>query len=412
MSGQRSIAWGGAGGDGAGTTVPAAEGLPVLNVKFYAAAGDGVTDDTVAIQKALADARTAGGAIVYFPLGTYLVSAPLVVYGSVRCQGSGRYVSVVKLKSGANCDVFQTPDDGVQRYWAEWLDLGIDGNAAGQTNASTALINLRGMNEARIQGCRLLNARAGGTDGGAIRVGQATGGMFNTVPQIVNNLIRGDVANSQGHGIALVAGSSDVMAIGNDIGFHSLGAGILVSGHPGGELIANQSWQNLHGYQVFASNRTRLVGNLSDLAKRYGFIAQQSSDLQFVSCQARESSQQTTQTYDGFFIEGTGGGPTANDIIVSGCRAFGAQTRVGLSFNQQINRAHIIGCNWSGNAVAETIFGTAVTNVAQDGVLTGTTAARPTTGNFAGRLYFDTTLGKPVFFKTGSTWVDATGATV
>ncbi len=41
----------------------------------------------------------------------------------------------------------------------------------------------------------------------------------------------------------------------------------------------------------------------------------------------------------------------------------------------------------------------------------GTTAQRPTAGLWVGREYFDTTLGKPVWYD-GSGWVDATGATV
>ncbi len=41
----------------------------------------------------------------------------------------------------------------------------------------------------------------------------------------------------------------------------------------------------------------------------------------------------------------------------------------------------------------------------------GTTAQRPTKGLYTGTRYFDTTLGKPIFYKT-SGWVDATGASV
>ena len=40
----------------------------------------------------------------------------------------------------------------------------------------------------------------------------------------------------------------------------------------------------------------------------------------------------------------------------------------------------------------------------------GTTADRPTKGLFAGRTYFDTTLGQPIWYD-GSGWVDATGTT-
>lgn len=41
---------------------------------------------------------------------------------------------------------------------------------------------------------------------------------------------------------------------------------------------------------------------------------------------------------------------------------------------------------------------------------TGTTAQRPNPAPFVGFMYFDTTLGKPVWAKTLTSWVDATGA--
>jgi len=41
----------------------------------------------------------------------------------------------------------------------------------------------------------------------------------------------------------------------------------------------------------------------------------------------------------------------------------------------------------------------------------GTTANRPTKGLYTGKPYFDTTLGKPIWYKTAG-WVDATGAGV
>lgn len=47
----------------------------VVNVKAYGAKGDGVTDDTTAIQNALDDAHKRGFASIRFPSGTYLVTA-------------------------------------------------------------------------------------------------------------------------------------------------------------------------------------------------------------------------------------------------------------------------------------------------------------------------------------------------
>jgi hypothetical protein len=49
------------------------------NVKNYGALGDGVTDDTTAIQSAITAAVASVGGIVYFPPATYQVSTPLSI---------------------------------------------------------------------------------------------------------------------------------------------------------------------------------------------------------------------------------------------------------------------------------------------------------------------------------------------
>ena len=61
-----------------------------VSVKDFGAKGDGATDDTTAIQNAMAYASTTenGAATVYFPSGTYEVSAPIVVNSSVQLDPS------------------------------------------------------------------------------------------------------------------------------------------------------------------------------------------------------------------------------------------------------------------------------------------------------------------------------------
>ncbi|KDR79424.1 hypothetical protein GALMADRAFT_223633 [Galerina marginata CBS 339.88] len=70
------------------------------NVKTYGAVGDGVTDDTAAINAAItAQGRCGGGschsstltpAVVYFPKGTYLVSSPIIPYYYTQLIGDAK----------------------------------------------------------------------------------------------------------------------------------------------------------------------------------------------------------------------------------------------------------------------------------------------------------------------------------
>ena len=74
-----------------GTLAPATltdKGGQVFNVKAYGAAGDGVTDDTAAIQTAINSAQSVNGT-VFFPAGTYFHTTELSVSASIRLTGSG-----------------------------------------------------------------------------------------------------------------------------------------------------------------------------------------------------------------------------------------------------------------------------------------------------------------------------------
>lgn len=59
------------------------------SVKTFGATGDGVTDDTAAIQAALDHMDSVGGGTLYFPEGTYLISSYLTVHPMTIIRGAG-----------------------------------------------------------------------------------------------------------------------------------------------------------------------------------------------------------------------------------------------------------------------------------------------------------------------------------
>ena len=63
----------------------------VVSVKDFGAVGDGVTDDTAAIQAAITAVGTSGGGTVYFPAGQYNITSGLTIaYSFVQLKGDGR----------------------------------------------------------------------------------------------------------------------------------------------------------------------------------------------------------------------------------------------------------------------------------------------------------------------------------
>ena len=109
----------------------------IFNVQNFGAKGDGITDDTAAIQNAIDAAAGAGGGQVYMPTGTYIVSGGeepsdgcLMLKTNVYLYGDGMGDTTVKLADGSDTKI-----TGIIRsaYGEETHDFGvsnltIDGN--------------------------------------------------------------------------------------------------------------------------------------------------------------------------------------------------------------------------------------------------------------------------------------------
>lgn len=88
-------------------------GVGVYNALNYGAVGNGVTDDTTAIQAALSAAGTAGNGTVLLAPGQSLITTTLVVPSNTFLQGYG-YASVLKAASGlGNTAIIKTATGAV-----------------------------------------------------------------------------------------------------------------------------------------------------------------------------------------------------------------------------------------------------------------------------------------------------------
>jgi len=179
----------------------------VLNVKDYGAVGDGVTDDTTAINAA-SDASSEGD-VVYFPQGSYLVSAPIRVHPHVTYEGtnwSSRTteggITYIKQANNTNAvavfaSVGYLDDDTTSRGGVIIRNLFIDGNRANNTSTHGILL----MNWAsRVEHCHIRWCPGSGivfTDQNS-----AAGSVTNT--QVANRIQFNKIDHCDGSGIEIL----------------------------------------------------------------------------------------------------------------------------------------------------------------------------------------------------------------
>jgi len=109
----------------------------VFNVLDQGAIGDGVADDTSAIQTAMNLASTAKG-ICFFPTGTYLVTAALNLKSDTQIIGDGMFNTTITLQQSnittPNFSMFESVEALVSN--SSFFSIGLRGNRAFQTTVA------------------------------------------------------------------------------------------------------------------------------------------------------------------------------------------------------------------------------------------------------------------------------------
>lgn len=114
--------------------------MALFNVKDYGAKGNGTTNDTLAVGKAMAAATAAGGGQLYFPAGTYMFSgisgAAIILHDNISLVGDGMGVTTLKMVNHASFSMTSlVSGDGAKNVGISNLTL--DGNR--DNNAAIAL---------------------------------------------------------------------------------------------------------------------------------------------------------------------------------------------------------------------------------------------------------------------------------
>jgi hypothetical protein len=108
-----------------------------VTVKDFGAVGDGVTDDTTAINNAISAVQSLGssnGGTLYFPSGTYLINSTIMLPNRVGLQGeNGRSVVIKPTSSFSSAYMFYAVN-GTSSMFGSWIkDMYIDSRGKNMT---------------------------------------------------------------------------------------------------------------------------------------------------------------------------------------------------------------------------------------------------------------------------------------
>lgn len=132
----------------------------VYNVREYGAEGDGVTNDAEAIDEAFAAAVSAGGGVVYFPLGTFLYRGTGSHQGLVNnpsgvlpivIQGDGPRVSSILVDAISNAEFIKLSSQSSMGGWANQGSAVRDISIQLEENASTDAITIDNLELALVE---------------------------------------------------------------------------------------------------------------------------------------------------------------------------------------------------------------------------------------------------------------------
>lgn len=302
--------------------------VSAYNVQDYGAVGDGITDDTAAIQAAI-DAASTGG-IIYLPPATYIVdpAVSLRLSSNQTLMGAGR-ASILKVKDNSNVLNNLVKAESVDRVVLD--NFAIDGNRSNQDASDTVAVHY-GIYVSTSSNCRVNNIYVHDTTGVGIHVYNSTGTVVTNCEssgnryhgfeceQDTSTLWQGNRGhNNDRHGIFISPGEvGGTGSIGNVIDGNSfdsnsqygIALGIDAAGLSIGltkdNLISNNSVTSnaYYGISVYRVDDTTIANNIVAYNGYFGIYLYRAERNQVIGNRLRNNSQSGDGAYDEILIEG------------------------------------------------------------------------------------------------------------
>lgn len=130
-----------------------------VSVKDFGAVGDGVTDDTAAIQAGIDAINAAGGGALYFPAGIYRISANLWARNKVSMVGD-KGATEIRLDQGVNTQILANQNATVPITVDDFsiINLIFNANANGTEAFTASAVAVNGVKRFVAKSCVFKNA--------------------------------------------------------------------------------------------------------------------------------------------------------------------------------------------------------------------------------------------------------------
>ncbi|WP_424571546.1 glycosyl hydrolase family 28-related protein [Weissella soli] len=384
-----------------------------LNVKNFGAIGDGIADDTEAIQQALDSLQLVGGTL-FLPQGNYFISDALKIYEGTTIMGSGiggrsgefkANPSDENAKPGTNIIQSNVNVDGLinatpTAYNIQLFDFILTGPGSGDGNG----INFDWAMGDQNSGGRLEHLsfkRLFITDFGNHGV-QLRTPILTTLEQVHSQ-------RNGGNGFEIVQNGfgnsfTNTWATGNHIGYH-------IDGVSYNAFNGTAADYNDIGYQIenSQSNTFNGIGAERQLTRALNII--NSNNINIFGIEVVGNNDIAIWVdHDSYGINIMGG---ADNSINATAKEF-----IHAEWGAQVVVSNVTTSGQAPNNYEEWAYVTQLVNSngyfqvsPHKGIVNGQGATADRPSGQTGLQWFDTTLGKPIWFN-GTAWVDSSGNTV